>query len=70
MRRGLKSPVETAHQKHRVDVRGDDLLFGWIPCRTPREAAAARQDGHDTCVAAVVGGSSAHPVAHRGEIRP
>jgi uncharacterized protein len=66
----IEIPVETAYQKHRIDVRGDHLFFGWIPCRTPREAAAARQDGDDTRVAAVRRRFERNPVAHRGEIRP
>jgi Ankyrin repeats (3 copies) len=66
----IEIPVETANQKHRVDVRGNDLLFGWIACGTPREAAAAWQDGHDPCVATVRRRFERYPVAHRGEIRP
>ena len=35
--------VQTGHKKHGVDVGGDDLLFGWIAGRAPREPASARK---------------------------
>ena len=51
--------IETGDEEDRVDVGGDDLLFGRIAGGAPREAAEPRQHGADPGVAAVRGGSTA-----------
>ena len=61
--------VETRNEQHDVDVRGDDLFFGWIAGRAAREPAESRQHGTDARVAAVRRGLDRHPIADRRVIR-
>ena len=47
--------VETGDEKHRVDVRGNDLLFRRIACGAPGKTAVPRQHRRNTGITGVLG---------------
>ena len=60
--------IETADEKHGVDVGSDDLFFGGIAGRAPREPAGPGQHGLDAGVAGLCRRLDGDPVADGGEI--